>query len=137
MGIRTDVKYDATINHRNIDPSAFVILRLQSNSILNQQVEECAWVAVLVNSRYETIFGFLTHFGRAGEVVPEYRRELRIVGEIIFENAIWYAEVLRQMFGEDENEFAHVFEEDLHQVPEAGDVVFRGPLIWAYHITSS
>jgi hypothetical protein len=64
--------------------------------------------------------------------VPEYGGELRVVGEVVFKNAVWHAKVLRQVFGEDENELAHVFEKDLDQMPEAGNVFFGRPLIRSY-----
>jgi len=105
---------------------------LQSNPVLNQQIEECAGVAVLVNARYEVIVGFLAYFRRAREVVPEYRCELCVVGKIVFEYVVWNAEMFREVFGEDKNKFTHSFKENLHQVPEAGDVCFAGPLIWTY-----
>src|ERR1700733_7653859 len=40
------------------------------------------------------------------------------------------------MFGEDENEFAHVFEEYLDEVPEARNVFFGGPLVRACRMLS-
>ena len=87
---------------------------------------------MLMDTIHEAILGFLAHFRCAGEIVPENGGELRVVGEVVFKDAVWHAKVLRQVFGEDENELAHVFEEDLDQMPEAGNILFSGPLIRAY-----
>jgi hypothetical protein len=134
--IPTDVEYNTTLNHRDINPSAFVVLGLQSDSVLNQKVKECAGITMLVNTIHETILGFLAHFRCAGEIVPEDGGELRIIGEIVFEDAVGHAKVLRKVFSEHEDELAHVLEEDFDQMPEAGNVFFSRPLIRAYRMLS-
>ena len=49
---------------------------------------------MLVNSSHEAILGFLAYFGCAGEIVPEYGGELRVVWEVVFKNAVRDAKVL-------------------------------------------
>ncbi len=70
-----------------------MVLSLQSQSVLNQQGEECAGITMLVNSSHEAILGFLAYFSCAGEIVPEYGGELRVVGEVVFKNAGRHAKV--------------------------------------------
>lgn len=66
--------------------------------------------------------------------MPKYRSKLRIGGEIVFEHVVRDVEVLREVLGENKNESTHVVEESLYQVPEAGQIVFGGPLVWAYQM---
>src|ERR1700685_1508202 len=82
----------------------------------------------------EAIFGLREDSRIKGKVVPKYRSKLRIGGKIVFEDAIRYVEVLRQIFCKNENKSTHVVEKGLQQLSEAGKIVFGGPSIWAYWI---